>query len=55
MYCAHTHIYFIVYSVEVTMIHTMITKSYILSVCTYKKKKKEKEKEKKKRFCIFNY
>ena len=60
MYCTHTHIYFIMYSIEVIMIRIMITKSYILGVCTFKKKKKkkerkEKEKEKEKRFCIFNY
>ena len=56
MYCTHTYIYFIVYSVEVTMIRIMITKSYILGMCTFKKKRKErKEKEKEKRFCIFNY
>ena len=56
MYCTHTYIYFIVYSVEVTMIRIMITKSYILGMCTFKKKRKErKEKEKGKRFCIFNY
>ena len=56
MYCIHTHMYFIVYSIEVTMIRTMITKSYILGMCTFKKKKKKKEKKKKKKkFCIFNH
>ena len=47
MYCIHTHMYFIVYSIEVTMIRTMITKSYILGMCTFKKKKKKKRKKEK--------
>ena len=62
MYCTHTHIYFIMYSIEVIMIRIMITKSYILGVCTFKKKKKRKKEKKKKKkkkkdfaFSIINF